>query len=197
MTRLDDELLELGGNISEALEHVPIPATLLDREGTIRWQNAASIRARGNRVGCDFAELVCPNEQPEARDLIRRILCHGEPAELTVQVLDATHTYVPIQLSAVPVKAGNSVVAVFGLGQTVAARPPARDARASSPVLTARQHEVLRLLAEGRSTDEIAHALTLSPTTVRNHVAALLTVLGVHSRLQAVLKATQSGMLDL
>jgi DNA-binding CsgD family transcriptional regulator len=197
MTRLDDELLELGGNISEALENVPVPAALLDRDGTIRWQNTASVTARGNRVGSDFAELVCPQEQPEARDLIRRILCRGEPAELTVQVLDATHTYIPVQLSAVPVKDGNSVVAIFGLGQTLPAGPPAPAARASSPVLTARQLQVLRLLAEGKSTAEIARAFTISPTTVRNHVAALLTALGVHSRLQAVLKAKQSGLLDV
>lgn len=197
MTRLDDELLELGGNISEALESVPVPATLLDRDGTIRWQNAASVTVCGNRVGCDFAELVCPQEQPEARDLIRRILCSGEPAELTVQVRDATQTYIPVQLSAVPVKDGNSVVAIFGLGQGLAASPPAPAVHSASPDLTPRQLEVLRLLAEGKSTDEIARVFTISPTTVRNHVAALLTVLGVHSRLQAVLKAKQSGLLEL
>ena len=52
-----------------------------------------------------------------------------------------------------------------------------------------RQTEVLRLLEQGRSTDEIAGELHLSRDTVRNHVRRLLQSLGVHSRLEAVAMA--------
>jgi two-component system nitrate/nitrite response regulator NarL len=52
--------------------------------------------------------------------------------------------------------------------------------------LTAREHEVLGLLAQGRSTREIADALSVSVNTVRAHVNVLLHKLGVHSRLRAV-----------
>jgi DNA-binding NarL/FixJ family response regulator len=62
--------------------------------------------------------------------------------------------------------------------------------------LTKRQLEVLRLLADGRSTAEIAAELGLSQTTVRNYVAALLAALGAHSRLQAVVAARKAGLLD-
>jgi DNA-binding NarL/FixJ family response regulator len=62
--------------------------------------------------------------------------------------------------------------------------------------LTQRQVEVLRLLAEGKTTDEIAGALGLSRTTVRNYVANLLAAMGVHSRLQAVVAARGAGILD-
>jgi DNA-binding NarL/FixJ family response regulator len=62
--------------------------------------------------------------------------------------------------------------------------------------LTKRQLEVLRLLAEGRSTAQIAAELGLSRTTVRNYIANLLTALGVHSRLQAVVAARKAGILD-
>lgn len=62
--------------------------------------------------------------------------------------------------------------------------------------LTRRQLEVLRLLAEGKSTAQIAAELGLSRTTVRNYVANLLTALGVHSRLQAVVAARKAGILD-
>lgn len=64
-------------------------------------------------------------------------------------------------------------------------------------VLTPRQLDVLRLLAEGKSTREIAHELSLSETTVRNHVAALIAALGVHTRLQAVIAARRAGLLDI
>ena len=51
--------------------------------------------------------------------------------------------------------------------------------------LTRREREVLQLLAEGADTKEIADRLTLSSTTVRNHVQNVLEKLGVHSRLEA------------
>jgi DNA-binding NarL/FixJ family response regulator len=62
--------------------------------------------------------------------------------------------------------------------------------------LTKRQVEILRLLAEGKTTGEIASELVLSRTTVRNYIANLLAVMGVHSRLQAVVAAEKSGILD-
>jgi DNA-binding NarL/FixJ family response regulator len=63
--------------------------------------------------------------------------------------------------------------------------------------LTSRQHDVLRLLAEGRSTAEIATELGLSTTTVRNYIANVLSALGVHTRLQAVVAARKAGLIDL
>ena len=65
------------------------------------------------------------------------------------------------------------------------------------PHLTKRQLEVLRLLAEGRSTAEIATELGLSQATVRNYIANLLVALGVHTRLQAVIAATKAGLIEL
>ena len=195
MSSLDEELLELGGNITTALEDVQLPASLLDRDGKIRWQNKASISLRGDQVGTDFTTLVVPTERPEARDLLTRILCHGEPAELTLDVVTRDGDYGRIQLSAVPVRGGGTVVAVFGLGHPVLAPGP-RTTPARAMKLTGRQTEILRLLADGRSTEEIAAQLSLSRTTVRNHIANLIAALGVHSRLQAVVAASKAGILD-
>jgi DNA-binding NarL/FixJ family response regulator len=64
-----------------------------------------------------------------------------------------------------------------------------------SGVLTRRQLDVLCLLAEGKSTAQIADDLGLSRTTVRNYIANLLTALGVHSRLEAVIAARKAGIL--
>lgn len=55
--------------------------------------------------------------------------------------------------------------------------------------LTPRELEVLRLLAAGRATDEIASDLCLSAVTVRNHVQKILYKLRVHNRIAAVAKA--------
>ena len=62
--------------------------------------------------------------------------------------------------------------------------------------LTKRQLEVLCLLADGKSTDEIAAELGISRTTARNHIANLLAAVGAHSRLQAVVIARRAGILS-
>jgi DNA-binding NarL/FixJ family response regulator len=74
---------------------------------------------------------------------------------------------------------------------------PARSeetTRAAS-ALTEREVEVLRLLADGLDNTEIAKALYLSPTTVKRHVTAILSKLGVSNRVQAAIWAVRSGMI--
>jgi DNA-binding NarL/FixJ family response regulator len=61
--------------------------------------------------------------------------------------------------------------------------------------LTARELEVLDLLADGTPNHELATRMGISRNTVRNHVQNLLTKLGVHSRLEAVALATREGLL--
>jgi len=62
--------------------------------------------------------------------------------------------------------------------------------------LTARETEVLHLLAAGLSTDEMMSRLVVSIHTVRNHVRNLLTKLHASSRLEAVAVATRAGLLE-
>ncbi len=67
------------------------------------------------------------------------------------------------------------------------------DVRLTSVGLSDREAEVLRLLVDGRNTDEIAHRLHLSPKTVRNHVSGVMAKLGVTSRADAVAWARAAG----
>jgi LuxR family transcriptional regulator, maltose regulon positive regulatory protein len=61
---------------------------------------------------------------------------------------------------------------------------------------SARELEVLRLLAAGRSNSEIARALVLEPSTVKTHLIHLYGKLEVHSRTQAVARARELQLLD-
>ena len=62
-------------------------------------------------------------------------------------------------------------------------------------LLTARQVEILKLLADGLTNAEIAARLYITPKTVAHHVSAVLGKLGVRSRRQAAAEAARLGVL--
>lgn len=61
--------------------------------------------------------------------------------------------------------------------------------------LTARELEVLRLVAVGRSNQEIADELDVSPLTAKTHVSRILTKLGARDRVHLVIAAYEAGLL--
>lgn len=71
--------------------------------------------------------------------------------------------------------------------------PPARNAPA--PVLTPREREVLRLVERGRSNQQIAEELFISANTVRNHLVHICRRLDANSRVEAVARARDLGLL--
>ena len=71
-----------------------------------------------------------------------------------------------------------------------------RTPEKSVEVLTDRETEVLRLLAQGQSNKEIAHALNIAEQTVKTHVSHILDKLDVPSRTQATLYAVRIGLVS-
>jgi len=63
--------------------------------------------------------------------------------------------------------------------------------------LTTREQEILRLLAEGLSSKEIAKKLFISPKTVENHRANIMNKLDLHSTLELVRYAAKLGLIDV
>jgi DNA-binding NarL/FixJ family response regulator len=99
------------------------------------------------------------------------------------------------------VAAGDAVLSAAVTRQLldqVARRLPAPVSRqpADRDLLTEREHEVLRMLANGLSNAEIAAALVVSEATVKSHVSHLLTKLGLRDRVQAVIYAYETRLIS-
>jgi DNA-binding NarL/FixJ family response regulator len=62
------------------------------------------------------------------------------------------------------------------------------------PELTEREHEILALIAHGRTNEQIAEQLVVSIKTVRNHVSTIFSKLQVADRAQAVVRAREAGL---
>ncbi len=69
-----------------------------------------------------------------------------------------------------------------------------RPAAENTPGLTPREVEVWRLVATGLDNNEIARAMEISVSSVKNHITGIFDKLGVRDRAQAVIAAYESGL---
>lgn len=83
------------------------------------------------------------------------------------------------------------------LGERVVATAAAATLPQEGASLTARELDVLRLVARGLGNKEIAAALSLSTHTVKYHLASVLAKLGVRSRTEAVSLGIRTGLVPL
>jgi PAS domain S-box-containing protein len=169
--------------LEEVLEHVNVPSYVIDRDGVIRWVNAAARSIVGDVAGRQFTSVVAPEDTRRARELFaRKILGTTEVTDAGFVVVDADGGRIAVEISSVPLVHGDHVVGVFGQVSDLVEEPHAHP----DLHLTPRQAEILELLERGRSTRQIADELHLSIETVRNHIRKLLRAVGAHSRLEAV-----------
>jgi PAS domain S-box-containing protein len=174
------------------LEPISVPSYAIDREGTIRWLNAAARGLFGDLLGRQFTSAVAPEYVPRAREEFARKLLGTPVTDFEIELVDVQGRHVLADVSSVPLRNDHRVVGVFGLVQPVRLQERTGPCRP----LTPRQAEVLRLLAQGASTHQIASVLHLSRETVRNHIRHILRSLGAHSRLEALAIARRAGLLD-
>ena len=180
------------GDLQQSLEYINVPSYTLDRFGIITWINRAAERAVGDVRGRPFTDLVAPEDTRRARELFARKIFGKETTTDAVGLtVDFNGKRIECEVSSTVLREGGRIIGVFGLITQIA---PAAN-RALEAVLTPRELEVLRLIADGYSTRQIADQLGLAVATVRNHVQRILHALGAHSRLEALAIARRDGVL--
>ncbi|HTZ06642.1 MAG TPA: LuxR C-terminal-related transcriptional regulator [Gaiellaceae bacterium] len=176
-----------------ALEEISVPCYVIDATGHIRWLNDAAKELVGDATGKMFTSVLDPHELPRAKSLFQRNL-HGKGhRDFAVDLLNVDGEEQCVEISSVPLRSKHRAIGMFGVVRPrsdAPERPPKVDGR-----LTPRQREILRLLADGRSTEQIAAALHISRETVRNHVRHISKRLGTKSRLQAVAVARRDEII--
>jgi DNA-binding NarL/FixJ family response regulator len=187
-------LEKLEGPILDGLATIPVAIWIADRLGLIVWMNVAATALLGARRGSHFSRFIASESVAEARERFARKV-HGQDDSSIQQLqLNAAAGPVAAEVTSVPIPDGEGVIGVITL---IRAEQQTEDRvrREPKPRLTPRQHQVLQLLALGRSTTDIAKELQISEQTVRNHVRFLLAELRVRSRLEAVVVAFRNEWL--
>jgi DNA-binding CsgD family transcriptional regulator/tetratricopeptide (TPR) repeat protein len=137
----------------------------------------------------------------DVRAAARHWAALGEPYSEAVALLGAGEPESLLDGIALLDRLGATAVAALGRARLRRAgvagipRGPRPATRGNPAGLTARQLEVLALVAQGLSNPEIAQRLYLSPKTVEHHVAAMLDKLGVRSRRDVASAARRLGVL--
>lgn len=160
----------------------------------------------GNRLfDCrlSFVEVLSQGE-PYRRFEIQVKRLSGEVGRVSVTVVillgaDATEeSYVYFLEPVLRRRRADEIVerilaAPYGTGLILGERN--RDSGGEGPFLTPRQAEILELLADGLTDEQIATALFISVHTVRNHLRAILESLDVRNRVQAVARALRENLI--
>ena len=89
---------------------------------------------------------------------------------------------------------GEAIFSPSVAGRLLAYFASNRPVTMAFPELTEREHEILGLIAHGRTNDQIAAQLVVSIKTVRNHVSTIFSKLQVADRAQAVVRAREAGL---
>jgi PAS domain S-box-containing protein len=201
-------------NLAESLTRSTDPAFVVDGNGMVVAWNPAAEAAFGHPhqdvLGKPCHEIIRGKDafgNPMCRYdcLVVRNLREAKPARrfrMYVHATDGNHVEVECSTLGLKDTYGEMVILHFlrlwpEQPRSFEADPTndQLDVACRQPSLTRRQKDVLRLLAKGKSTKEIASELFVTPATVRTHVQTILEKLAVHSRLEAVLTASRAGLI--
>ena len=186
-------------HITQALEALRVPSAVIDRAGRVRWLNRGATDVVGDLVGEPFSAVIAPEDLETVRDhFSRKLDGEADSTTYTMTLIAKGGDRIPVRVSSVPFWEDDEIVGVFGIvwPLRVGGADNACTERAAAPALTSRQQQTLELLADGLGTAELAHRLGIAEETARNHVRALLSALGVHSRLEAVVRGYRLGLVQ-
>jgi DNA-binding NarL/FixJ family response regulator len=164
-----------------------LAALLSDRGASVRVledPREARANAFAERLRILLLESPLPSELRELGDGRPPVIVLSEQAR-PEEVTDA------LALGAHALLAKNA-----SLSDLLRAMRSALERRAERAPLTERQHEVLRLLADGLDNAQIALRLGISQRTARAHVSSVLERLGVENRTQAAVTAVRRGYIE-
>lgn len=190
------ELLKaLSAGFLTTLETVGVPAYIVDSHRRIRWQNPASIELVGDLRGrLDGSVGLDPADLMRAREAFAKKQNGASHTELEVSVPRRDGTRVRVAISSVPLRnADGEMIGSFGLVQVLGELQAPGE---RPPRLSPRERETLTLLAAGSSTAQMAQRMGISKETVRNHVKGVLRSLGARSRVEAVAKGRNVGLIQ-
>jgi len=186
---------QLPFDLTHALEEIRVPAAAIHRDGRILWLNRGAVELIGDRVGQPFIHVIAREDAHLARaQFAKKLIGETQLTEYSMTVIGRDGRRHATRVSSVPLRQNGEIIGTFGLAYPEGAASDGQDA-ALVPELTARQYEALSLLAEGLGTPEIAARLGVAEETARNHIRALLRQLDVHSRLEAVVRGYELGLL--
>ncbi len=131
-----------------------------------------------------FVAAGLPLEEASTRMAIARLLAESNPDVAIAEARAALDVCERINAAS---EADAAASLLRSLGST------GRAAARSGGALTGREAEVLQLLAEGLSNEQIAQRLFISKRTVEHHVGAILAKLGMSSRAEAIAHALHQG----
>ena len=129
---------------------------------------------------------------PDVRVLVHTASSHGRELE---EVLGEGVAGVTSKLS--PLQGIVAAVADVAAGHFHVDDAVKEALAAARPTLTAREREILQLVAAGQSLEEVAAELVLSPDTVRTHLANARRKLGARNRTEAVVQAMRTAQIRM
>lgn len=190
---------------SELLDRHPAATVVVDPEGNIQAWNRAATELFGfspeEALGKNFEELLVPRDNVEMRrELVEQAAREGA-ACYTADRMHKNGSLLPVSVvmdagfngsqgtQYLTFRPASRMVCLCGdqLAEGEGNRPPLKQ-------LTTRQRQVLRLIAEGRSTRDIAHRLTLSVKTIETHRGHLMQRLKLRSVAGLVRYAVATGL---
>jgi two-component system, NarL family, nitrate/nitrite response regulator NarL len=183
-TQPDIDVVGVAGNIAEAnaaLEDSDVDVILLDQRLPDGFGTDAAAKMIEGDQGRKVLMVSASNNSAVVEEALR-VGCSGfvSKSSSVTQLREAIRS----------VWAGSTVISPEFMDRFKG------RARRGGMGLSQRQIDVLRGLAEGLNSEEIAESLFLSVNTVRNHIQLAIEALECHSRLQAVAEAIRMGLIE-